>query len=58
MLAGNGPKKLSNHPSWLIFFSVVSFNKIALFSKELITFITSLISLFAGVIPATLFSSG
>ena len=49
----NGPRKFKNPTSWQVFFLVVPFNKITLFSKDLITFI-SFISLFAGVIPETL----
>ena len=45
-----GPSKLSNLPSWLIIFILVPFNKIPLFSKELVTFIIPFISLFARVI--------
>ena len=40
---------LRNLISWLIIFLVVPFNKIPLFSKDLITLITSFISLFANV---------
>ena len=32
-----GPRKLSNPPLWQVVFFVVPFNKIPLFSKELIT---------------------
>ena len=46
-LADNkGLTNLRNPLSWLLTFSVVSFNKIPLFSKELITFIISFIALF------------
>ena len=41
----NGLRKLRNHPPWLVNFLVVLFNNIPLFSKDLITFITSFISL-------------
>ena len=47
----NGLRKLRNPPSWLVFFLVVHFIKIPLFSKDLITFIISFISLFVRVIP-------
>ena len=33
----NGPGKFSNPPSWLIILPVVSFKKIPLFSKDLVT---------------------
>ena len=46
----NGLIKLRNLPSWLVIFPVFPFNKIPLFSKDLITFI-SFISLFVTVIP-------
>ena len=45
------PRKLSNSPSCPTIFPVVSSNKIPLFSKELITFMISFISLFVSVIP-------
>ena len=45
----NGPRKMSNPPSWIIVLPVVSFNKIPLFSKYLITFIISFISFFFSV---------
>ena len=47
----NGQRKLKNPPSWLVIFVVVPFNKIPLFSKDLINVITSFISLFVRVIP-------
>ena len=49
----NGSKTFlaSGPPSWPVIFLVVSFNKIPVFSKDLITFIISSISLFVGVIP-------
>ena len=47
----NGLRKFKNPPSWLVIFLVVSFNKIPLFSKDLITFIISFISLLVRVIP-------
>ena len=50
--AVNGLRKLRNRPSWLVIFLVAPFNKIPLLSKDLITFITSFISLFVRVIPA------
>ena len=50
----NGLRKLRIPPSWLAIFLIVPFNKIPLFSKDLITFIISLISLFVRVIPAPL----
>ena len=46
----NGLRKLTNPPSWLLISPVVHFNKIPLFSKDLITFI-SFISFFVKVIP-------
>ena len=36
----NGARELSNPFSWLIFFLVVPFNKISLFSKDLIPYIS------------------
>ena len=45
------PRKLSNPSFWLIIFLLVPFNKIPLFSKELIAFIISFISMFVSVIP-------
>ena len=45
----NGLRKLRNTTSSLVIFAVVPFNKIPLFSKDLITFI-SFISLFVRVI--------
>ena len=42
---------MRNPPSWLVIFLVIPFNKIPLFSKGLITFIISFISLFFRVIP-------
>ena len=47
----NGLRKLQKHPSWLLIFLVVLFNKIPIFSNDLITFIISLISLFLSVSP-------
>ena len=49
----NGLRKLGNPSSWLAVFVVVSFYKIPQFSKELINFIISFISLFARVILNT-----
>ena len=49
----NGLRKLRNPASWLLTFLVVPFNKIPLFSKDLISFIVSFILLFATVIPET-----
>ena len=46
----NGLRKLSDPPSWLVIFLVVPFSKIPLFSKDLITFTISFISLFVNVI--------
>ena len=43
--------KFRNPPSWLVIFLVVPLNKIPLFSIDLITFITSFISLFVRVFP-------
>ena len=45
------PRKLSDPPSWIITFAIVSFNKISLFSKTLFTFITCFISFFINVVP-------
>ena len=47
----NGLRKLVNAPSGLVVFLVVSFNKIPLFSEDLITFIIFFISLFVSVFP-------
>ena len=46
----NGLRKLAN-PSWLVIFLVVPFNKISLFSKGLIAFMISFISVFVRIIP-------
>ena len=53
----NGLRKLRNPASWIVTFVVVSYNKTHLVSKDPITFITALISLFASVIlePVRLF---
>ena len=51
----NGLRKLRNPPSWLVMFLVVSFNKMLLFCKNLVTCIISFISLFARVIPEPMF---
>ena len=50
----NGLRKFKNLPSWIVIFLVVPFNKIPLFSKDLITFTISFISLFVRVIPEPL----
>ena len=50
----NGIIKLRNPPSWLVNFVLVPFNKISLFSKDLITSIISFILLFVRVIPKVL----
>ena len=50
----NGLRKFKNPPSWQVIFVVVSFIKIPLFSKDLITFIIYFISLFVRVIPEPL----
>ena len=50
----NGLTKLRNPPSRLVTFAVGLFNKIPLFSKHLIIFIISFISLFVRVIPESL----
>ena len=42
----NGQRKLRNPPFLLMILLVVSFKKIPLFSKDLITFVISFISLF------------
>ena len=44
-------RKFNNPLSLLVIFVVIPFNKIPLFSKDLITFIISFISLFVRVIP-------
>ena len=49
-----GPRKLSNPSFWLIIFPLVPFNKIPLFSKELIASIIYFISMFVSVIPEQL----
>ena len=46
-----GLRKLRNLPSWLVFFLVVSLNKIPLFSKDLIDFIIYFVLLIVSVIP-------
>ena len=46
----NGLRKLINSPSWLVIFLVVPFNKISLFSIDIINFIKSFILLFVRVI--------
>ena len=46
-----GLRKLRNLPSWLVFFLVVSLNKIPLFSKDLIDFIIYFVLLIVRVIP-------
>ena len=43
--------KLRNLPFWFITFSIVAFNEILLFSKDLITLIISFISLLLNVTP-------
>ena len=48
----NGLKTLRNPLSWMEIFLAVSFNKIYLFSKNLITFIISFTLFFLRVIPA------
>ena len=50
----NSLRKSINLPSWLILFPVIPFNKIPPFSKNLITFITSFISLLVSLIPGPL----
>ena len=47
----NGLGNVKNSLSWQVIFLVVPFNKIPLFSKDLITFAMSFISLFVRVIP-------
>ena len=47
----NGLRNLGNASSWLVIFLVVPFNKIYLFSKDLIAFMMSFTSLFVRVIP-------
>ena len=42
---------MSSPPFWLLIFLVVPFNKIPVFSKELVTFIISFASMFVSVIP-------
>ena len=48
------PRKLENPPSCLIVFPTVPFNKIPLFSKDLLSFIISFTSLFVSVSPELL----
>ena len=50
----NDLRKLRNSSPLLVIFLVVRFNKIALFSKDLITFILTFVSLFATLIPEPL----
>ena len=50
----NDLRKLENPPSSLVIFLVVHFNKISLFSNDLITFIISFISLFVRFFPEPL----
>ena len=52
--AFNGLRIFKNPPSWLVIFLVVPFNKITLFSKDLITFTISVISILVRVIPGPL----
>ena len=47
----NDLKKLRNSPSWLAIFSVVPFNKITPFPKDLIALMISFITLFVIIIP-------
>ena len=47
----NGLGNVKNSLSWQVIFLVVPFNKIPLFSKDLITFAMSFISVFVRVIP-------
>ena len=47
----DGIRKFGNGPYWLAIFLVVPFNEIPLFSKDLITYIISLLSSFFRVIP-------
>ena len=42
----NDRRKLTNSSSWLVIFAIVLFNKVPLFSNDLLTFIISFISLF------------
>ena len=49
-----GLRQLRNPTFWLLISLVVTFNKIPLFSKDLITFITSFISLLTSVSPEPL----
>ena len=46
-----GLRKLRNPTFWLKLFLVINFNKVSLFSKVLIIFVISFVSLFAKVIP-------
>ena len=43
------PRKLSNLPFWRVIFLVVPFNKITIFSEEIITFIIYFVSLFTDI---------
>ena len=47
----DGLRKFKNRPSWLVIFLVVPYDKIPLFSKEFVTFITSFTSLLVRAIP-------
>ena len=57
MVAQMSLGKLRNPLSWLAIFLAVLYNKTALFSKDLITFIISVISLFVRVIPEALLNA-
>ena len=50
----NDLRKLRNSSTLLVIFLVVRFNKIALFSKDLITFIWTFVSLFVTINPEPL----
>ena len=50
----NVTKKIEKSSSWLAIFLTVLYDQTALFLKELITFIISVISLFVRVIPEAL----
>ena len=47
----NGLRKLRNPSSWVLTFLMVFFNKTPLFSKDLIAFLISFISLFVSISP-------
>ena len=50
----NGLRKFKYPPFWLVVFLVIPFNRVRLFSKNLITFIIPFDSLFVRLIPEPL----